>query len=190
MGEIGKDRLARYLALIEPEREADTLEVIFQRVAGGEGLPKICQAWDVPYGKVLTWLMASSDRYSVYQRALEVAAHGLVSEAVDIADSADPETVAQARLRVDTRFKLAKFHAKEMYGESSKETGPVTIVLGESTARAAMELVKRMALSVSKPPPENVTVDVTPTREPVRDATREPAEVFDELGADEKIAYG
>jgi len=186
MGEIGKDRLARYLALIEPEREADTLEVIFQRVAGGEGLPKICQAWDVPYGKVLTWLMASADRYSVYQRALEVAAHGLVSEAVDIADSADPETVAQARLRVDTRFKVAKFHAKEMYGESSKETGPVTIVLGESTARAAMELVKRMALSVtnsvSKPPPENVTVDVTPTREPEA--------VFDELGADEKIAYG
>ena len=171
MGEIMNDRIARYLEMISPESEAQTLDVVFQRVAAGEGLPGICKAWDVPYGKVLTWLMASADRYGVYQRALEVAAHALVSEAVGIADSADPETVAQARLRVDTRFKVAKFHAKEMYGEKAAESGPVTIVLGESTARAAMELVKRMALSVSVQPPANVTIDVNPVD-------------------DEKIAYG
>jgi len=122
---IQADRVARLLALTSPESEAATLEEIFQRMTSGvpgvegplgrpEGLPTICKAWDVPYGRVLTWLMADQKRYEVYQRALEVAAHGLVAETVEIADSENQFT-QRDRLRVATRFKVAEYHAPAIY---------------------------------------------------------------------------
>jgi len=171
MHERKKDRLARYLEMIDASQESATLDELFQRVSDGEGLPKICSAWDVPYGKVLTWLMADKKKYEVYCRALEVAAHARVSEAIEIADerpgttekgATDAGAVAHARLRVDTRFRLAKYHAPERYGEKVVESGGVTIMLGEGTAKAALEMVKRLTLSVSVPPPDGVTIDVTP----------------------------
>ena len=138
---VRADRVARYLELIE--REAETLEEMGQRVAEGEGLMAICAAWDVPYARVMGWLMADAKRYEVYRRALEVAAHALVSEAVGIADEQaevvkkdgstyDPD-VSRDRLRVDTRFRVAKHHAPKVYGESDvagKVLPQVTIAIG------------------------------------------------------------
>ena len=120
---VGADRVARYLELVE--REAETLEEMFQRmtsrvegIEGPEGrpemLPAICASWDVPYGRILTWLMADAGRYEVYKRALEIAAHGLVAETVQIADSENQFT-QRDRLRVATRFKVAEYHAPAMY---------------------------------------------------------------------------
>ena len=121
MGEIRSDRIARYLELIEKPDEA--LDVIVQRMTGGElgyeGLPAICRALDIPYGKVIGWLMADAERYAVYNRALEVQAKALVSEAIEIADVG--EDVARDKLRVDTRFRLAKYHDSRVYGD--KVTG-------------------------------------------------------------------
>ena len=125
------DRAARYIALIE--REGETLEEISQRMADGEGLPAICRAWDVPYGRVLGWLMADAKRYAVYQRALEVAAHALVSETVAISDGEPEGDTQRDRLRVDTRFRVAKHHAPKVYGESDvagKVLPQVTIAIG------------------------------------------------------------
>lgn len=130
MGAIMQDRIARVLERFE--READTLEEIAQRMGGAvvgedglaifEGLPQICRAWDVPYGRVLSWLMADAERYAVYQRCLEVQAHQLVSEAVGIADDTVND-VARDKLRVDTRFRVAKHHASKVYGEKVEHTG-------------------------------------------------------------------
>src|SRR5258706_11076974 len=122
---IRADRIARFTELIE--REDITLEEMFQRmtarVDGVEGpqgrpetLPEICAAWDVPFGRVLNWLMDDAKRYARYERALEVAAHGLIAETVDIADNDSPAT-QRDRLRVETRFRVARHHAPEKYGE-------------------------------------------------------------------------
>lgn len=115
--EIRRDRIARYVALIEKPDEF--LDLIVQRMTSGdmgyEGLPAICRALDVPYGKVMGWLMADAERYGLYDRALAVQAKALVSEAVEIADAGDD--VARDKLRVDTRFRLAKYHDSKVYGD-------------------------------------------------------------------------
>jgi hypothetical protein len=139
MGALMMDRAARYVELVE--RDSATLEELSQRMAEGEGLPAICKAWDVPYGRVLGWLMADAERYAVYCRALEVAAHALVAEAVPLADEAaelieagaKPSAVTAKALQVDTRFRVAKHHAAKMYGEAEaggKVLQNVTIAIG------------------------------------------------------------
>ena len=132
---VAADRAARFLEVTSPERGGATLDEIAQRIAEGEGLPLICKALDFPYSRVLGWLMADAGRYAVYQRALEIAAHALVAEAVPLADGA-AETkgaVSKATLQVNTRFKVAKHHAAKLYGESDavgKVLPQVTIAIG------------------------------------------------------------
>lgn len=144
--EVRRDRTARYLEMVAevPLIEggacaAATLEELGQRLAEGEGLVEICKEWDVPYGRVMTWLMDDERRWEVYRKGLEVGAHKEVGEALRIADAVEGETdsavVSAAKLRIDTRFRRAKAHAKEMYGEDVRGgngfgAGGVTIVIG------------------------------------------------------------
>lgn len=123
VGKVMQDRQAR---LLERLADADaTLDEMFQRMTGAmlgqdgepvyEGLPAICREWDVSYGRVMTWLMADAERYAVYNRALAVQAKALVAETVGIADSG--EDVARDKLRVETRFRVAKYHDAAVYGD-------------------------------------------------------------------------
>ena len=131
MGKLKQSRLRRFSRLTSKKSVERTLEELFQRMSGGEGLSKLCQAWDVPYGRVLTWLMADVKRYEVYLRALEVGAHLEVQEAKEIADEValepDPERRevlrGAAKLRVETRFRRAKAHAPKLYGDNAREGG-------------------------------------------------------------------
>lgn len=135
MGAIIADRQARLLAKLADE--ASMLDEMFQRMTGAlydpegarfyEGLPAICQDWDVPYGRVMTWLMADAERYAVYSRALEVQAHALVAETVEIADDTVND-VARDKLRVETRFRVAKHHAAKVYGDKVDVNHNVTPV--------------------------------------------------------------
>lgn len=131
--------------------EAATLEEMFQRMTcrvpgvegkegRPEGLPAICASWDVPYNRMLTWLMADAARYSVYKRALEVAAHGLVAEVVEIADNESPY-VQRDKLRVSTRFKMAEFHAPEIYRQRQTVDMNVTHAAWGERLRRARERV-------------------------------------------------
>lgn len=138
MGAVMQDRLARFHEMTGVECEVETLEELLQRVGNGEGLMRVCEGWSVPYGRVMTWLMADVKRYEVYLRALEMGAHREVEEAKEIADKAPvavmddegnpvfdeggepvvvwPDT-ARDKLRIDTRFRRAKAHAAGMYGD-------------------------------------------------------------------------
>lgn len=149
------DRQARFLEKIANPDEM--LNEMVQRMCGiegqYEGLPAICRAWDVPYGRVMAWLMADVERYAVYDRALAMQAKALVSETVTLAD--DGEDTARDKLRIDTRFRMASFHDRSTYGaDKSGGTGGVTVVVnrgaysggssgepvavsGDSAARAA-----------------------------------------------------
>jgi len=151
MGAVMQDRIARYVALIE---RSDTLDIIGQRVAEGESLIELCKSWDVPHGRVLTWLMADLARYQVYLRALEVHAHTLVGETVGLADAADPTAVGKASLQVNTRFRVAKHHAPALYAEKVevKHSGTVTFT-------HALQAIAQRKLAAKREPE---AIDVTP----------------------------
>ena len=148
---IMTDRAARYLELTSPEHEAATLEEMFQRMTcrvpgiegkegRPEGLPAICVSWDIPYGRMLTWLMADAARYSVYKRALEVAAHGLMAEVIDIADNDSPY-VQRDKLRAGMRLKFAEYHAPDMYRQRQTIDMNVTHAAWGERLRRARERV-------------------------------------------------
>lgn len=123
MGEVSADRRAR-LDVKLSDAEATLSEIELRMTGGGgkcEGLPAICHAWDVPYGLVLLWLMADPERYARYNRALELQAKHLVAETVMIADEGDD--VARDKLRVDTRFRIAKYHDAAVYGDKGAGGG-------------------------------------------------------------------
>lgn len=164
---VATDRMARFLEMTSAEREEETLGEMFQRMtcrvpgiegAEGrpEGLPAICSTWNVPYGRMIDWLMADAERYARYQRALEVRSHELVDEVVGIADRESPAT-QRDRLRVDTRFRVAQFHAPRMYAPRQE----VTHELGQSFTEALLEISKRRALErpaervIEPEPPED-----------------------------------
>jgi len=164
---IRADRLARFMEMTDVSRETQTLEEMFQRMTAApegvvgmqpEGLPAICEAWGVPYGRVLAWLMAEVKRYSVYERALEVAAHALVAETVAIADNESPFT-QRDRLRVQTRFQVARHHASKLYGEQLevKHSGEITMSMALSQIAA-----KRLREGTLKIASDEGIIDVTP----------------------------
>jgi hypothetical protein len=122
MGALRNDRVARYLEKIA---EPDCMEELVQRVAGGELLPVVCAEWDVPYGRVMCWLMADADRFGAYMRALEMGSFFEVDEAKVIADGSE-----DAKLRVDVRFRRAKAFAPAVFGERvAGGGGQVKVVL-------------------------------------------------------------
>jgi hypothetical protein len=140
MGAVMTDRAARFVDLTA--RESAMLEELGQRLSEGEHLPGICKAWDVPYWRVLTWLMADAKRYDVYQRALEVAAHALVSETVGIADGDGyPQN---KRIRIETRFKVAGYHAPEVYGRREEAMPNTVVLVSANLERVADALLERL----------------------------------------------
>lgn len=132
MGAFTADKLARYLELIE---EPGFLELLCQRLACGETLSDITRTMEVPYSKVMYWLMDDDARYEAYRRALVAQSRYEVDEALRIADDAagetEPVAISAAKLRVETRFKRAKHHAPKEYGDAQQAAGlaAVKIVL-------------------------------------------------------------
>lgn len=158
---IRGDRLARFLEMTAPDEAGVTLDIIIQRMCGAgsangecEGLPGICNDMEIPYGKVLTWLMADEKRYGEYKRALEVQSHLLMSEAIGIVDEVpnmnekgamDSGDIAWKKLRTDTRFRLAKYHAPEMYIDRKELNVEVRHDLAERLIAARDRLASGLA---------------------------------------------
>jgi hypothetical protein len=140
---VAVDRAAMLAELIAAE---GTLEELEQRLAEGETLQAVCLAWNVPRGRILSWLMADAKRYAAYERALEVAAHGFMAETVGIADAVeDKDEVPAARLQVDTRFRLAEKHAPEKYGRREEVRVAPILVVNASLERVADALLDRLS---------------------------------------------
>lgn len=163
------DKMARFLELTSPERESATLEEMFQRMTcrvdgvegpegRPEGLPGICATLNVPYGRMLTWLMMDTKRYAIYERALEVAAHALIAETVEIADSESPAT-QRDRLRVDTRFRVAESHAREKYGKRVQMDAPPAALVDAGLVGTAVALLQKLSQGRGR------EIDVTPSQD-------------------------
>jgi hypothetical protein len=126
----------------KPKRPAEFTDEIFQeacdRMAGGEGLRKICEDPQMPSRQTfLRWIEKDTGRQAQYTAAREALMDWYAEEILTIAwDSSrdtipadgkkparcDNEWVNRSRLKVDTlKFLMAKLHPKR-YGDKLPET--------------------------------------------------------------------
>jgi len=100
----------------------ETLEFICERIAEGEKMRSICKRKGWPYSYVAKWIAVTPEATAAYQAALELWADDLAQHTLDIADESkdakDGVGVSSAKLRVDTRMKLASRWHKARYGET------------------------------------------------------------------------
>lgn len=162
---IRMDRDVRFLEMTSAEREEGTLEEMFQRMTcrvkgvegpegRPEGLPAICATWNIPYGKYLYWLRQDLKRYQVYLDALDIASHADVSEVIEIADGVGfPQ---EKRVRIDTRFRLAEAHAREMYGKKVQVDAPAATLVDVGLVGTAVALLQKLSQGRGR------EIDVTP----------------------------
>src|SRR6185436_2998956 len=136
----------------KPKRPAEFSDEIFQevcdRMAGGEGLRKICEDPQMPSRQTfLRWIEKDSGRQARYTAAREALMDWYAEEILTIAwDSSrdtipadgkkparcDNEWVNRSRLKVDTlKFLMAKLHPKR-YGDKTPEL--LAMAVPEQTA--------------------------------------------------------
>jgi hypothetical protein len=109
---------------------------ICERIAGGASLKSICEKVDgMPgYATVRRWELTNKEFGEQVRKAREIGCHLLGEECLEIADQAqqtiehitDPDgtrrvinndTIAQSRLRIDTRMKLLSKWLPLVYGD-------------------------------------------------------------------------
>lgn len=113
--------LARLADLTSEANAGATMSVIAQRVADGEQLKEIAEAWGIPRGRLAEWITADAARAEQYARASRIWVDSEARRVLKIADDAgDKLEVAKARVQIDARFKLARALNPEQYGETSK----------------------------------------------------------------------
>ena len=112
-----------------------SLEMLAQRVAGGEGLVGICRSLMLPHGRVLLWLMQDVERWQVYMRALRASGFVEADEAKEIADAAE-----DTRERIGVRKWRAAKHAPDVYGDKVQLQTPVN---PGAVVDAALEFMAR-----------------------------------------------
>jgi len=109
-------------------------ELICERVAGGEGLVKICKSEDMPHrSTVMRWLIKNKDFSDIYAQARDYQADYYFEEILEIADGGDGdmlldaegnptgkvnhENINRSRLRVDARKWIVARLAPKKYGD-------------------------------------------------------------------------
>jgi hypothetical protein len=125
-----------------------------QRVAEGETPKAVCEAMGLPYSATLRHVKSTAALYAEYRSALETWVESLAHETVTIADDVEgaeeASKVAAAKLRCDTRFRLAAKLYREMFGEDVKPNVSVTLNLGD-VAREIRELEARLGIGLNAP---------------------------------------
>lgn len=112
----------------------EVAELICERIAGGEGLVKICKSEDMPHrSTVMRWLFKYKEFSDRYALAREAQADFLFEEILDISDGDEKdmlldkdgnptgkvnhENINRSRLRVDTRKWVIARLAPKKYGD-------------------------------------------------------------------------
>ena len=78
-----------------------------ERVADGEPLYGLAKQEGLTYGAFLKWVKSDPDRVQMLQDAQAAAAQKMVDESLEIADNMEPEEAFKAKLRIETRLKIA-----------------------------------------------------------------------------------
>lgn len=134
--------MARFDAL---KKDVNFPAVVFERLTAEEPetLPEIAKSLKLPRGKFVEWYtVVHRDKYD---SALKVLTDAMAFEAIRIADDADPEKVAKAKLRVDVRVRTAARWDRERYGEREAPQLTVNVSLLD-VAREIRELEAKLGL--------------------------------------------
>ncbi len=130
--------------------------VIVQRVAEGETLKELAKGWSVPYGKLAEWITEDAGRAEQYARASRLWMDALARETVAIADGLSgaeltKQEVTAARIKIDTRLRLASKLDRERYGDSASVKVDVKDDrLPLDRDRAVLELARGMVFILAK----------------------------------------
>lgn len=94
--------------------EDECMAYVCAQVASGVSLKVLSEHYMLDYGLLWEFVSGDIEKYELAQRGV---AEYYVSESVGIADDADPEFVPHAKLRVETRMKVASRWNRAKYGE-------------------------------------------------------------------------
>lgn len=98
----------------------DQVEELLERTAKGEQLTKLCTDPRMPgRSTVYTWIESDPEFAGRFRAARARGVHALAEECLDIADEPtnDPVQVANKRVRIDTRLRLAGKWLASEYGD-------------------------------------------------------------------------
>jgi hypothetical protein len=130
--------------------DAMSASELVQRVAEGETLKDICTSMGVAYSLVARHVAGTPALNAEYENALAIWADALAQETLAIADGTEGATeatvVAAAKLRAETRMRLAGKWDRKRYGERDAGLVQVNVSLGD-TAREIRELEARLGLA-------------------------------------------
>ena len=176
--------MARFEEMIA---EPDVMEVIVQRLTDAEEpetLEDIARSRKVPYGRLSAWITESRERTERYANAMRVRAEALAHQTVRIADDAGDTKgeLGRAKLRIDTRLKMAGHLKPETYGGATnvnvnvndKRSPADRDALVMEAARGVAFLIyqanrikERMHTQAALPAPVDEPKDVTPKAGPI-----------------------
>ena len=99
--------------------------IVCGKVIDGCTLQVICEEYGMMYSVMWEWVTDDRDRYERYKDALKGRSDALMSDVVGIADGS-----GDAKLMVDTRFRLASKLDVGRFGDSSKVevSGSVSLI--------------------------------------------------------------
>jgi len=102
-------------------------------IADGSSLRQVAESLGMREVQVRNWIDASDERVTQYARAREVRTHMYAEQIVEISDSATPEDVGVAKLRVDSRKWVASKLLPKTYGDRVQVDSTVRIAPREMT---------------------------------------------------------
>lgn len=136
---------------------------VFEKVIDGANLSVICEEYGMMYSVMWNWLSDDRDRMEGYRKALKGRADALMGDVVGIADGS-----GDAKLMVDTRFRLAGKLDVGRFGDSSKVevSGSVSLI----GLLASLKDIDAVAVEDTVPAIEGeAVVEVLPAPVPVID---------------------
>ena len=123
--------------------------MLIQRVAMGETLKEVCAGQGVAYSLAAKHIASTPTLKAEYDSALQIWADAMAQETVAIADAVEGADeaahIAAAKLRVETRLKIAGKWDRERYGERDAGQVVVNVNLGD-VAREIRALEERLGL--------------------------------------------
>ena len=133
---------------------------MIERLEAGKSIATICKELGVSKKALHEWL-ESPERAGLASRARVRAAREFAAETIEIADTAKPEEVAVARLRIESRrWVAAKWNAAE-FGDN--KTPQVVVNIGDLHLRALKQT-------------PTITIEATPVADDVTDVEELPGE--------------
>lgn len=138
-------------------------EEFFHRVADGETVQEFCASKSIAYSVVAKHIAQTPLLKAQYDTALQLRGDALAQETIEIVDGATPETVSVAKLKAETRFRMAGKLDRERYGERDRPAVSVNISLGD-VSREIRELESRLGIGLQAP----ITIEQLPDSLPAR----------------------